>query len=273
MNSSWKENNFYEILEVPFNATQREIHEAFRRAKTTYSVDNPALYTMFTREEAQELLKMIEEAYEVLSNQRLRAAYDQQLSTAQPAQYASAANGYAPTTSAFPAAMYPPASTYREESTLHQMPQPTTTNTSSSSLERAPVTVVVEEKSVQFDDGSISVVRTKVRSYQSSDGKAQTMFGSYKINPELEEEIKGATDFDGHLLQRIRQYKNINMDQMSTATKVTKHYLEAVERMDSKSLPAHVFVRGFVSHMARVLGLNEKTVTDSYMKILKAQKQ
>ena len=81
MNSS-----YYEILEVsPFSA-QHEITQAYEKCKITYSSDNPALYTMFSTDEARELLKMVEEAYSVLGNKSLRALYDEKIGQKQKAE-------------------------------------------------------------------------------------------------------------------------------------------------------------------------------------------
>ena len=63
--------NYYEILEVAIDAPPHEIHRAYQRAKTTYSSENPALYSMSSPEEARELLRLIEEAYTVLGNPSL----------------------------------------------------------------------------------------------------------------------------------------------------------------------------------------------------------
>ena len=253
MSAAWKDHNYYDVLEVSQTATQREIHDSFKRAKSTYSNDNPALYTMFTREEAQELMRMIEEAYEVLGNPRLRQSYDQQLMMSgkwtgpMPAKITPVES---PTPAREPVA--PPQQKYREPVMVPFESK-----------------VLVEEKAVQFDDGSTSVIRTKVRPTTNEDGQGQTLISTYRILPDMEAEIKNQEDFDGYFLQKVRQYKNINLDQLALATKVTRTYLEAVEKMDLTVLPAPVFVRGFVSHMARILGLNEKKVTESYMKHLK----
>ena len=72
-------NNFYEILELPANAPQHEVTLAYERARVTYSGENPAIYTIFSQQEARELLVMIEEAYNVLGNKILRNIYDQRL--------------------------------------------------------------------------------------------------------------------------------------------------------------------------------------------------
>ena len=58
--------NYYEILEVTPDAAATEIHKAYQRARQTYSQDNPALYSMFSPDEARELLRLIDEAYNCL---------------------------------------------------------------------------------------------------------------------------------------------------------------------------------------------------------------
>lgn len=68
--------NYYEILEVPQNATQHDITVAYEKAKRTYSSQNPALNTIFSNEEAQLLRNMIDEAFNVLGNQTYRNIYE-----------------------------------------------------------------------------------------------------------------------------------------------------------------------------------------------------
>lgn len=72
-------NNYYDVLELSTNAPQHEISTAYERAKTTYSGKNPAIYTIFSEQEARELLTLIEEAYQILGNKNLRLIYDQRL--------------------------------------------------------------------------------------------------------------------------------------------------------------------------------------------------
>ena len=55
--------NYYEILELNTNAAQHEISTAYERAKTTYSGDNPAIYTIFSENEARDLMNLIDEAF------------------------------------------------------------------------------------------------------------------------------------------------------------------------------------------------------------------
>lgn len=71
--------NYYQILELPSNAPQHEVTAAYDRARGTYAGDNPAIYTIFSEQEARDLLVLIEEAYQVLGNKILRNIYDQRL--------------------------------------------------------------------------------------------------------------------------------------------------------------------------------------------------
>lgn len=73
--------NYYEILEIGPNAPQHEVTTSYERARSTYSSDNPALYTIFSEVEAREWMTLIEEAYSVLGNKTLRALYDERLLT------------------------------------------------------------------------------------------------------------------------------------------------------------------------------------------------
>ena len=74
-----KTQNYYEILEVATDAPDHEIRAAYLRAKDTYSPDSPALYSMFTKEEAEQLQDLIEEAFLVLGDQSKRQKYDMKL--------------------------------------------------------------------------------------------------------------------------------------------------------------------------------------------------
>jgi curved DNA-binding protein CbpA len=71
--------NYYEILELTANAPQHEVSAAYERARNTYSGENPAIYTIFSEQEAREFLVLIEEAYQILGNNILRNIYDQRL--------------------------------------------------------------------------------------------------------------------------------------------------------------------------------------------------
>lgn len=68
--------SYYDILELTADATPQEIRSAYLRLKSSYSKDNVANYSVYTREETDEMLQKIEESYLILSNPERRKAYD-----------------------------------------------------------------------------------------------------------------------------------------------------------------------------------------------------
>lgn len=197
--------NYYDILEVSPHSEQHEVTTAYERAKSTYSGNNPAIYTIFSESEARELLKLIEEAYSVLGNKTLRTIYDERIGQS---------------------------GIHREDLSFQNL----------QAISKAPP--IDFSKKSQF---KIEFVE----------------------NPDFELQIKSQSNWDGEFLRKIREYKNIPLERMSEVTKISAYYINAIEKMDPTNLPAVVFVRGYVSQIAKVLGLNERQVCDSYMKLYK----
>ncbi len=68
----------------------------------------------------------------------------------------------------------------------------------------------------------------------------------------------------GEELRREREIRAISLKEIADATKISKRFLEAIERNDHKTLPAPVFTRGFVREYARYLGLNAEDMVNRY---------
>lgn len=216
--------DYYEILEIPFDAPHHEVVQAYHRAKQAYDTNSPALYSMFTKEEAMELRALIEEAYQVLGNQARRKEYDSEFR----------------------------GSTQEDEDPqLPDFPPP-------ENLE------VLKERKNPSDLDEVGKSQAK-GSTQTPEGFRRNRFGVYQLDPGLEEEIQNRTEFDGAFLRKIRTYQNINLEQLSKETRISRTYLAAIETDDYESLPAAVFVRGFIVQVARVLGLEEAKAASSYM--------
>ncbi|MFN7685333.1 MAG: J domain-containing protein, partial [Oligoflexia bacterium] len=69
--------SLYEILEVRPDAGPQEIRAAYLRTKASYQRDSLALYSIMGEEEAAQMLRQIEEAFQVLSNPDRKRLYDQ----------------------------------------------------------------------------------------------------------------------------------------------------------------------------------------------------
>ena len=75
----FKEQNYYEVLEVSPDALPLEIRRAYKKSFTLYQDDSIASYSFFSEEERQGILSRIEQAYLTLINPEARTAYDRDL--------------------------------------------------------------------------------------------------------------------------------------------------------------------------------------------------
>ncbi len=187
---------YYDILEVAGNATQEEVHKAFLKAKNTYSSNNPAIYSVFSEDEAIAFLRLIDEAYAVLGHADRRKIYDKKI-----------------------------------------------------------------------EDGNVATA-----SENKSEPTPVKVDSNFKKDPQLESEIASQESFDGNYIRKVRDYKNVSIEEMSKITRIGRQYLVALENNEFEKLPAPVFVRGFVVQVSKTLGLEPKKVADSYMELFKSNR-
>lgn len=222
MSDRYDGQTYYELLEVPPTAGPTDIYNAYQRARSTYSPNSPAIYSMFTPEEANQLMGLVEEAYQTLSHQARRREYDVKIGLAKP-----------------------------------EPPKP----------------LAQEPPRARSNDQWIGPVKVAAGKQETlPKGFARTKFSVYEVKPEMEAEIERAEEIDGLWLQKVRLYKGVTLDQMSDEIRVIKSTLVALEANDLEALPVAVFTRGFVVQMARVLNLNDRRISDAYMKFFRSKK-
>ena len=68
----------------------------------------------------------------------------------------------------------------------------------------------------------------------------------------------------GERLKRERELREVSMEELTKATRISARFVEALENEDWAKLPGGVFGHGFVRTIARYLGLNEETLLGEY---------
>ena len=86
------------------------------------------------------------------------------------------------------------------------------------------------------------------------------------LQHELAREIGPETEFTGALLRKVREAYGIEISEISGRTKIGKAHLVAIEEDDFASLPAAVYVRGFVAELAKFLRLDPPQVQRTYLR-------
>ena len=82
--------------------------------------------------------------------------------------------------------------------------------------------------------------------------------------PEHDPQLYAELASFGEELRREREIRGISLKEIADATKISKRFLEAIERNDHRTLPAPVFTRGFIREYARYLGLNCDEIVNRY---------
>lgn len=220
-------NDYYEILELTENASQHDIYLAYDKAKKTYSAENSALHSIFSTEEAAALRKLIDEAYEVLSNQDYRNIYEKR-------KLSENFND--------------------EDLSLKAIKE-----ASDNFFQRAiPPKVEIIEIVSETPEAAFTKAEAEVE-----------LTPAPSIDRHFEQEILVKTDWNGEDLKKVRLYRDLSYDELTDITKINPWYIAAIENMDFKNLPVAVFVRGYVVQIAKAMGLKEKIVAESYMKLYK----
>ena len=230
-----KDKNYYEILEVPINATDTEVQQGYLRAKSAYGSESLALYSLVSEEECSEILGKIEEAYNILSDPIKRGRYDHIRGLKVP------------------------------EPEEEEQEAPTPSQTMVQETEETAISMAQDKQAMELKS---SGTRSNITKLVASKRFAL----DYEKDPLFEEEIEQATEFPGEFLKRIREYKGVDSVRMADMTKVSKTYLANIEEENLDNLPALVYVRGFIFQYAKCLKLNPEMVANSYIAIIKQKK-
>lgn len=73
----------------------------------------------------------------------------------------------------------------------------------------------------------------------------------------------------GEQLRLAREERGIPLREISDQTRISIHYLEAIESDDYKRLPGGIFNRSFVKAYARYVGYDEKQAVEAYTQYMR----
>jgi cytoskeletal protein RodZ len=75
----------------------------------------------------------------------------------------------------------------------------------------------------------------------------------------------------GEQLRSAREARGIALREISDQTRISIHYLEAIELNDYRHLPGGIFNRSFVKAYARYVGYDEKQAVEGYTRHMRDQ--
>lgn len=259
--------NYYEILEVQTDASPQVIRAAYLRAKSAYRKDSVALYSLISPEETEELLRKIEEAFQVLSNPERRREYDHShgelrsnddFFSATPNSSALHPGGLAnvvsidrvpPMETSDSDLLVAPTTDFSVESASlsAEAPKSSPAPATQSSLVQTPTPAITE---------NLYNVGTGARLSHPSDAFADQA---------IAQEIQNEQEWRGTFLRRVREARNVAIEELSEYTKISKTYLQAIEEEQYAKLPAPVYLRGFIVQVAKYLRIPHEKVAQAYI--------
>ena len=240
--------SLYDVLELTPDATPQEIRSAYLRLKSSYSKENIAHYTLFSREETESMVQKIEEAYLMLSNPERRRAYDQGEGHSHSAVDESHFQG--PT---------------------HPSSYPDSAAGLSAGINPGPGpmnTLNVSTNGALNLSGGMTHSGAQTTSQSPSHGTPFS-YGNHSIesNPASDVDliIQNEQEWSGASLRRIREARRMSLDDLADYTRISKSYLRAIEEEDYQRLPAVVYVRGFLQQVSKRLKLPNEIVIQKYL--------
>jgi cytoskeleton protein RodZ len=75
----------------------------------------------------------------------------------------------------------------------------------------------------------------------------------------------------GEQLRLAREERGVPLREVSDETRISIHYLEAIEANDYNRLPGGIFNRSFVKAYARYVGYDEKEAVEAYTRYMRDQ--
>jgi hypothetical protein len=75
----------------------------------------------------------------------------------------------------------------------------------------------------------------------------------------LDGEVNGST------IKRLREARKLSLDALAELTKIRRPYLVAIEEHDAENLPSRVYLRGFLTQIARVLRVDKVKLSEGYL--------
>jgi len=258
-----KSQNYYEMLGVPRYATVEDIRNAYEVARHTYRENSLATYSLFSDEENTEILDLISGAYEVLFNPETRKEYDDYLVRMERQGIDPATQPFEPTQARHPQEHHPQAEDILPPPARELPPQREVPRAKEPPRARAPQTPRSRPEPRGAAPSPEAPLSVQLEAMSDAPRPRQTP----------REYVDLSRPINGETLRSAREHMGISIGDLAESTKIRRTYLEYLEEESFEFLPAAVYVKGFVTIVARVLSLPPDKAAEDYMEIYQRRRK
>lgn len=263
------EQNFYELLDVASDASAEEIDAAFEKVSAVYEPDSLVSYSLLGSDDARQMLELARQAHATLSDPELRRRYDEERRLGAwgfdaPLQPVVASEEPTPRVqeapSEFEAARDPDVDLEFAISGLaERLPEAWLGGARPAlSAEPRPAPAPVIPPPPQW-----SPSRVQPPAPVELPPRPAAYFAP---PPPVKMPELGVSDpVTGEWLRRVREARGLTLKELADKTRIGTLHLGNLEADRYEALPAKVYVRGFLTILARELQLDPERVSKSYL--------
>jgi curved DNA-binding protein CbpA len=286
---SFRDQNFYELLEVPVNASIEDVRSAYDHAAELYASDSMALYSLVEPQQATELRDRLDQAFRVLTEPTQRAAYDRSLGfpvvqfqggLPVPSVVEIRAELETPPEVGFRRNTEAPDGAESTQAVVEtraemEVSEPVVTAAPTVDAPGDPATAPSTTPPVGANPevpATESVAEDVAPSAPAADAGPGSLARVRELRPRAPE-IGPHTEFNGEVLRQLREARGLSLQTVADRTRISRSHLENVEADRYQHLPPTVYLRGMLTSMARELKVDPSWVCKSYLALADAHGQ
>ena len=249
----FREQNYYELLEVTPHVSAQELERSYQRARRYFSGESVATYALVQPDELTLLRRRIEEAYRVLSDPDRRRRYDREIFDLEEDEERPVFVEEVQT------AMFEPVREVVPEEEDAEEP-PRLIEPLEVIEEDLLETQKISEPPAEIDSIDDRIIR------EEGEDSPPAVIADQPQKPQLPPmpEITEETEYTGDLLRQVREARGLTLDHMANTTKIAIYYIRHLEAEEYEDLPAKVYVRGYLKQLAKLLKLDSEPMVRSY---------
>jgi flagellar biosynthesis protein FlhG len=289
--------SWYEVLEVAPGASQDEIEKAYKRALKIVDGKSVGGYLMLDPAAQAAARRDVETAFAVLSDPGRRAEFDKQLARSGPVhdtvvpavadaeplkkkrrrrrrrRKRGAGDSSSTTIPVMPAEVKAPSPPPAKEPAEAEPPAPAA---KSDKPHRVPslkfLTPILDDEPTEPVGPAPALTQTQSAPPVLAAIEEGVSVPTPVAAPAREESddatIPPEGEINGQVIRRVREACGVTIEELAERTKVSKSYLRAIEEQELDDLPARVYLRGFLTQIARVLKVDQKRLADGYLEFV-----
>jgi hypothetical protein len=271
---------WYEVLDVGPGASTAELRTAYDRSLALVEGRTLGGYFLLDPLAIDSARADLQAAWTLLSDPALRAAYDRSLGLPTTTLPGPAAANPEPEPAAAAGTTATTADAVDSAVADFASPEPTGSGRKKRPSSLKFLAPVLDEPAVPADTTTMTTVPTTMTTVPTTTTTAaRTSTQASPASATWSSPLPRTTspppfdaalfaldgEVNGQVLRKLREARGLSVDELAELTKIRRPYLQAIEEQDLENLPARVYLRGFLTQIARALRVDKARLAEGYV--------